>query len=64
MAHPAHATDHHLLGAAIQIPATGIAVVGPKVESLTFGSYLKYSGYLLVAYTVGFAGVLGVSALL
>ena len=35
-----------------------------KVESLTFGSYLKYSGYLLVAYSVGFAGVLGVSALL
>jgi hypothetical protein len=35
-----------------------------KVEGLTFGTYLRYSGYLLVAYSVGFAGVVAVGSLL
>ena len=51
-------------GSLLVIGSAAGVVAMSKVESLTFGSYLKYSGYLLVAYSVGFAGVLGVSALL
>ena len=51
-------------GSLLVIGSAAGVVAMSKVESLTFGSYLKYAGYLLVAYTVGFAGVLGVSALL
>lgn len=51
-------------GSLLVIGSAAGVVAMSKVESLTFLSYLKYSGYLLVAYTVGFAGVLGVSALL
>lgn len=51
-------------GSLLVIGSAAGVVAMRKVESLTFGSYLKYSGYLLVAYSVGFAGVLGVSALL
>ena len=35
-----------------------------KVESLTFGAYLRFSGYLLVAYSVGFAGVVLVGSVM
>ncbi|HEX5678868.1 MAG TPA: sodium:proton antiporter NhaD [Alcanivorax sp.] len=51
-------------GSLLVIGSAAGVVAMSKVESLTFLSYLKYSGYLLVAYTVGFAGVLGVSTLL
>lgn len=36
--------------------AAGIVAMS-KIDGLTFGSYLRYSFFLLVAYTLGYAGV-------
>jgi len=36
--------------------AAGVVAMG-KVESLTFGSYLKFFGFLILAYSVGYMGV-------
>jgi Na+/H+ antiporter NhaD/arsenite permease-like protein len=36
--------------------AAGIIAMS-KVKELTFGSYFRMAGYLLFAYTLGYAGV-------
>ena len=51
-------------GSLLVIGSAAGVVAMSKVEGLTFGTYLKYSGYLLVAYTAGFLGVLGLGSLL
>ncbi|RLU00679.1 sodium:proton antiporter NhaD [Ketobacter sp.] len=51
-------------GSLLAIGSAAGVVAMSKVEGLTFGTYLRYSGYLLVAYSVGFAGVVAVGSLL
>ncbi len=51
-------------GSLLAIGSAAGVVAMSKVEALTFLTYLRYSGYLLVAYTIGFAGVYLVSFLL
>ena len=43
--------------------AAGIVAMS-KIDELTFGTYLRYLLVLLLAYSVGYAGVLGVAELL
>ncbi|KAF0803209.1 Na+/H+ antiporter [Alcanivorax xiamenensis] len=43
--------------------AAGVVAMS-KVEELTFASYLRYAGYLFVAYTIGFFGVLAIGVML
>ncbi|MGB3620740.1 MAG: sodium:proton antiporter NhaD, partial [Ketobacter sp.] len=51
-------------GSLLVIGSAAGVVAMSKVEALTFGSYLKFSGYLLVAYTVGFVGVVTLGQIL
>ncbi len=51
-------------GALLVIGSAAGVIAMSKVEALTFGSYLKYFGYLLVAYSIGFVAVLGLGSLL
>jgi len=51
-------------GALLVIGSAAGVIAMSKVEALTFGSYLKYFGYLLVAYSVGYVAVLGLGTLL
>lgn len=51
-------------GSLLAIGSAAGVVAMSKVEALTFITYLRYSGYLLVAYTLGFFGVYLVSFLL
>lgn len=51
-------------GALLVIGSAAGVIAMSKVQALTFGSYLRYFGYLLVAYSVGFVAVLGLGALL
>lgn len=43
--------------------AAGIVAMS-KVEAVTFGSFARYSFFLLIAYTVGFAGSYGIGTVL
>lgn len=43
--------------------AAGIVAMS-KIEGLTFGAYLKYVLHLLAAYTMGYAGVIAMGALI
>lgn len=51
-------------GSLLAIGSAAGVVAMSKISALTFGAYLRYSGYLLVAYSVGFAGVVLVGSLL
>ncbi|MZR63375.1 sodium:proton antiporter NhaD [Alcanivorax sp. DP30] len=51
-------------GALLVIGSAAGVIAMSKVDALTFGSYLRYFLYLLVAYSVGFVAVLGLGALL
>lgn len=51
-------------GALLVIGSAAGVIAMSKIEALTFGSYLRYFGYLLVAYSVGFVAVLGLGQLL
>ncbi|MAR90829.1 MAG: sodium:proton antiporter NhaD [Pseudomonadota bacterium] len=51
-------------GSLLVIGSAAGVVAMSKIPQLTFVAYLRYSGYLLVAYGVGFAGVVAVGALL
>lgn len=51
-------------GSLLVIGSAAGVVAMSKIESMTFVTYLRYSLYLLVAYTVGFGGVYLVSKLL
>ncbi|AUM12543.1 sodium:proton antiporter NhaD [Ketobacter alkanivorans] len=51
-------------GSLLAIGSAAGVVAMSKIPELTFVAYLRYSGYLLVAYSVGFAGVVLVSVLL
>ncbi|HCB39392.1 MAG TPA: sodium:proton antiporter [Gammaproteobacteria bacterium] len=51
-------------GSLLAIGSAAGVVAMSKVESLTFGAYLRFSGYLLVAYSVGFAGVVLVGSVM
>lgn len=42
--------------------AAGIVAMS-KIKGLTFGAYAKFFAWLLMAYTAGYAGVLGISTL-
>jgi len=44
-------------GSLLAIGSAAGVVAMSKIEALSFGTYLKFSGYLLVAYSLGFAGV-------
>ncbi|ERP90019.1 sodium:proton antiporter [Alcanivorax sp. P2S70] len=50
-------------GALLVIGSAAGVIAMSKVEALTFASYLRYFGYLLVAYSVGFFAVLGLGSL-
>ncbi|WP_341502524.1 sodium:proton antiporter NhaD [Gallaecimonas sp. GXIMD4217] len=50
-------------GSLLAIGSAAGVVAMSKVRELTFGSYLRYSAALLVAYSVGFAGAYGVGQL-
>ncbi len=51
-------------GALLVIGSAAGVIAMSKVEALTFGSYLRYFGYLLAAYSVGFVAVLALGSLL
>ena len=51
-------------GSLLAIGSAAGVVAMSKVESLTFGAYLRFSGYLLVAYSIGFAGVVLVGSVM
>ncbi len=51
-------------GALLVIGSAAGVIAMSKIDALTFGSYLKYFGYLLVAYSIGFVAVLGLGSLL
>ena len=51
-------------GSLLVIGSAAGVIAMSKVSALTFGSYLRYVFYLLTAYSVGFAAVLGLGALL
>jgi hypothetical protein len=51
-------------GWALAIGSAAGVVAMSKVLALTFIAYLRYFGYLLLAYSVGFVGVMIVSYLL
>lgn len=51
-------------GSLLAIGSAAGVVAMSKVSALTFIAYLRYFGYLLLAYSVGFVGVVIVSYLL
>jgi Na+/H+ antiporter NhaD/arsenite permease-like protein len=51
-------------GSLLAIGSAAGVVAMSKIEALTFGTYLRFSGYLLVAYSVGFVGVMAIGVLL
>lgn len=51
-------------GSLLAIGSAAGVVAMSKVEALSFVAYLRYSGYLLVAYSVGFAGVVLMGSLM
>lgn len=51
-------------GALLVIGSAAGVIAMSKIEALTFGTYLRYFGYLLVAYSIGFVAVLGLGSLL
>lgn len=51
-------------GSLLAIGSAAGVVAMSKIPALTFMAYLRYFGYLLVAYTVGFLGVFVISYLL
>lgn len=51
-------------GSLLVIGSAAGVVAMSKIEILTFGRYLKFSGHLLVAYAIGFAAVTGMGWLI
>lgn len=51
-------------GSLLVIGSAAGVIAMSKINALTFTSYLKYMGYLLVAYTVGFVAVIAMGSLL